>query len=195
VGLGAAQLLWRHERAHSRASCPQRLPRPAHLRLFPYPRTLSEHPLLYPRATLSTPSPSLSVSTLGYTTDNGAQLCFGCQGPLDACLLEEKAYLDKIGVPLGYLSFQNDWWQSTDESAPWCVGEWVAPPRKVPMGMQAFQQALGLPLQLYAPYFCDTSDYAKNFSMVKSDTTLPGCGDASTHCESHEPSPPTHLTL
>lgn len=47
------------------------------------------------------------------------------------------------------------------------------------MGMQAFQKAFGKPLQLYAPYFCDTSDYAKNFSMVKSDTTLPGCGDMS----------------
>jgi hypothetical protein len=47
-----------------------------------------------------------SVNTIGYTTDNGAQLCFGCQGPLDACLLEEKAYLDKIGMPHGYLSFQ-----------------------------------------------------------------------------------------
>jgi len=120
-----------------------------------------------------------SLTTIGYTTDNGAQLCFGCQGPLDACLLEEKAYLDKIGMPIGYLSFQNDWWQSTDESAPWCVGEWVAPTRKVPMGMQAFQQAFGKPLQLYAPYFCDTSAYALNFSMVKSDTSLPGCGDMS----------------
>ena len=120
-----------------------------------------------------------SLNTIGYTTDNGAQLCFGCQGPLDACLLEEKAYLDKIGMPIGYLSFQNDWWQSTDESAPWCVGEWVAPARKVPMGMQAFQQAFGKPLQLYAPYFCDTSDYALNFSMVKSDTSLPGCDSMS----------------
>ena len=47
------------------------------------------------------------------------------------------------------------------------------------MGMAAFQQAYGKPLQLYAPYFCDTSDYAKNFSMIKSDTSLPGCGDMS----------------
>ena len=29
-----------------------------------------------------------SLNTIGYTTDNGAQLCFGCQGPLDACLPE-----------------------------------------------------------------------------------------------------------
>jgi hypothetical protein len=48
----------------------------------------------------------LSLTTLGYQTDNGAQLCFGCQGVLDACLLGEKAYLDSINVPIQYLSFQ-----------------------------------------------------------------------------------------
>ena len=89
-----------------------------------------------------------SLTTLGYQTDNGAQLCFGCSGPLDACLLAEKAYLDSLHVPIRYLSFQNAWWQSGGESAPWCVGEWVPTSHKVPMGMQAFQQALGLPLQL-----------------------------------------------
>ena len=40
------------------------------------------------------------------------------------------------------------------------------------MGMQAFQKALGLPLQLYAPYFCDKSKYAQNFSMVASNASL-----------------------
>ena len=29
----------------------------------------------------------------------------------------------------------------------------------------------------YAPYFCATSSYPSNFSMVRSDTTLPGCHD------------------
>ena len=124
----------------------------------------------------STPIADPSVSSLGYTTDNGAQLCFGCPGQvLDKCLLEEKAYLDSLHIPLGYVSFKNDWWTSADESAPWCVGEWVPEPHKVPMGMQAFQHALGLPLQLYAPYFCKSTAYASNYSMVRSDTSLPGC--------------------
>ena len=48
----------------------------------------------------------LSLTTLGYQTDNGAQLCRGCPGALDECLLGEKAYLDSIGVPIQYLSFQ-----------------------------------------------------------------------------------------
>ena len=128
----------------------------------------------------STPIADASVSTLGYTTDNGAQLCFGCPGQvLDACLLDEKAHLDALRVPVNYLSFQNAWWKSGGESAPWCVGEWVPVPAKVPMGMQAFRAAVGLPLQLYAPYFCDTSAYAANFTMSHSDVTLPGCKDFS----------------
>jgi hypothetical protein len=119
-----------------------------------------------------------SLTGLGYQTDNGAQLCFGCPGQvLDKCLLDEKAVLDAADVPIQYLSFQNAWWKSGGESAPWCVGEWEAVPAKVPMGMKAFQEALGLPLQLYAPYFCATSTYPQNFSMVRSDTSLPGCGD------------------
>ena len=119
-----------------------------------------------------------TLTTLGYQTDNGAQLCFGCPGQvLDKCLLDEKASLDALGVPTRYLSFQNAWWKSGGESAPWCVGEWEAVPAKVPMGIPAFQAELGLPLQLYAPYFCATSSYPSNFSMVRSDTKLPGCGD------------------
>lgn len=117
-----------------------------------------------------------SLTGLGYQTDNGAQLCFGCPGQvLDACLLGEKGYLDSVGVPVQYLSFQNAWWKSGGESAPWCVGEWEAVPAKVPMGIPAFQRALDLPLQLYAPYFCATSSYPANFTMVRSDTSLPGC--------------------
>lgn len=119
----------------------------------------------------------ISLSTIGYQTDNGAQLCFGCGEPLDECLLNEKAYLDNISVPIQYLSFQNAWWEAGAESAPWCVGEWVPVPAKVPMGIQTFQQKLGLPLQLYAPYFCASSAYPSNFTMIRSDPTLPGCND------------------
>jgi hypothetical protein len=125
----------------------------------------------------STKMADTSLTTLGYNTDNGAQLCFGCDGPLDTCLLAEKAYLDGLKVPIQWFSFQNAWWEMGGESAPWCVGEWVPNPKKVPMGVQAFQKALGLPLQLYAPYFCATSAYPSNFTMVRSDTTLPGCSD------------------
>ena len=42
--------------------------------------------------------------------------------------------------------------------------------------------ALGVPLQLYAPYFCSGSGYfgnGSNWTAVSSDTTLEGCGDFS----------------
>ena len=46
------------------------------------------------------------------------------------------------------------------------------------MGMSAFQQALGLPVQLYAPYFCNDTAYLSNFSLVRSDASLsPDCFD------------------
>jgi len=42
----------------------------------------------------------LSLESLGYQTDNGGQLTFGCKGPKDQCLLNEKSYLDSVGVPI-----------------------------------------------------------------------------------------------
>ena len=67
----------------------------------------------------STSVADTSLTGLGYQTDNGSQLCFGCPGQvLDKCLLEEKAVLDAAHVPIQYLSFQNAWWKSGGESAP-----------------------------------------------------------------------------
>jgi hypothetical protein len=61
-----------------------------------------------------------------------------------------------------------------NQSAPWCVDNWNANGR-VPMGVPAFQKAFGVPFQLYAPYFCSDTTYLENWTMVRSDTTLPGC--------------------
>jgi len=142
----------------------------------PHLNTLKKHASRIDNTQTTHPPSPRSLTTLGYQTDNGAQLCFGCPGQvLDKCLLEEKALLDAAHIPIQYLSFQNAWWKSGGESAPWCVGEWEAVPAKVPMGIPAFQKAMGVPLQLYAPYFCATSTYPNNFSMIRSDTTLPGC--------------------
>lgn len=44
------------------------------------------------------------------------------------------------------------------------------------MGVKEFQHKLGLPLQLYAPYFCADSPYATKYNFLHSDTKLPGCG-------------------
>lgn len=106
----------------------------------------------------------------------GGQLTFGCPNQvLDSCLLGEAEYLRTISAPIQMLSFQNAPMVARGESAPWCVSEFVPNPRKVPMGIQAFQAALGLPLQLYAPYLCNTTDYVSNFTLIRSNPALPGC--------------------
>ena len=46
--------------------------------------------------------------------------------------------------------------------APWCVSTWGADGGlgdNYPLELGAFQRALGVPLQLYAPYFCPDNDY------------------------------------
>lgn len=74
------------------------------------------------------------------------------------------------------------------QSAPWCVNEW-GPDLNMsqrargvfPMDEGAFQKELGIPLQLYAPYFCPESKYFQRNNPesqwigVTSDNNLTGC--------------------
>ena len=43
------------------------------------------------------------------------------------------------------------------------------------MGVEAFQQRLALPLQLYSPYLCSRTPYAKSFDLIRSNPKLEGC--------------------
>ena len=43
------------------------------------------------------------------------------------------------------------------------------------MGVERFQQKLGLPLQLYSPYLCSKSPYSKDFDFLRSNPKLDGC--------------------
>ena len=106
---------------------------------------------------------------------------------------------------MGYLSFQGagassvnvagaaplrrlDEGPSPPPSAPWCVNTWGPDlhgeeRRKFPVELAggAFAEALGIPLQLYAPYFCPESKYfsrvdpSSNWTSVVSDTSIDGC--------------------
>ena len=71
--------------------------------------------------------------------------------------------------------------------APWCIGTWgpdAGTSNQFPIPEPDFQKALGIPLQLYAPYFCDKSAYftrinasaSPAWQSYQSDITLPGCG-------------------
>ena len=48
----------------------------------------------------------VTLEKIGYQTDNGAMYCFCPQKNCSKVLLHEKEYLDSIGIPIGYLSFQ-----------------------------------------------------------------------------------------
>jgi len=62
---------------------------------------------------------------------------------------------------MGYLSFQGGGASSgRGSAAPWCVNTWGIDgglSNQHPLDLTSFQKALGIPLQLYAPYFCPDS--------------------------------------
>ena len=116
----------------------------------------------------------ITIQTLGYQTDAGAQYCH-CEDHCDTTLLQVMDDLRRnLRVPVRYLSYQNAWWQSS-WSAYWCVSDWRAwNSTRVPMGVPEFARLLDLPLQLYAPYFCnDTTYYDTTFTLLASNTSLP----------------------
>jgi hypothetical protein len=125
--------------------------------------------------------PDVTLTKIGYQTDNGAYYCFCNDTNCSQTLLNEVSYLRESGIELGYLSFQGAG-ASTGrrEGAPWCIHTWgvdggLGP--QYPLDLASFQKALNLPLQLYAPYFCPESPYFGNWPSLASDTSLPGCDD------------------
>jgi len=126
----------------------------------------------------------VTLEKIGYQTDNGAMYCFCGQSNCSEVLLREKEYLDSIGIPIGYLSFQGAGTSSgRGKAAPWCIERWSADGgqdrKKYPLDIGAFRDALGVPLQLYAPYFCpETNGYFfphTPWKSVRSNPELPGC--------------------
>lgn len=119
----------------------------------------------------------VTLDTIGYQTDNGAYYCFCHEHNCSQVLSDVVHSLDRIS----YLSFQGDGASSgRGRAAPWCVSTWgvdggLGPMYPVPM--KEFQRVLGIPLQLYIPYFCPDSPYfhQTKWKSVASDTTLPGC--------------------
>ena len=62
---------------------------------------------------------------------------------------------------MGYLSFQGAGASSGGggaHAAPWCVDTWGVDGglgHSYPLDLPALHAAVGIPLQLYAPYFCE----------------------------------------
>jgi hypothetical protein len=156
-------------------------------------------------------APDVTLEKIGYQTDNGAYYVF-CSGNCSRRLLDTVGALKASGVPMGYLSFQGAGASHLDRrarpqpaalpeapamdpvvaasdgvGAPWCIGTWgpdAGTSNQFPLPETDFQKALGIPLQLYAPYFCDQSAYftrvnasaSPAWQSYQSDITLPGCG-------------------
>ena len=129
--------------------------------------------------------PDVTLEKIGYQTDNGAMYCFCSDENCSQTLLDEIEYLRNEGIPMGYLSFQGAGASSgRGKAAPWCIDTWGVDGglgKQYPMDLNTFQEALGLPLQLYAPYFCpgsnyfDSAEHLSEWKSVSSDPTLPGC--------------------
>ena len=158
--------------------------------------------------------PDVTLSKIGYQTDNGAYYVFCRTANCSKTLIDAVADLKELGVPMGYLSFQGagassmaaaavdgsdgpdsavrrlDEGPSPPPAAPWCVNTWGPDLHgkeraqfPVELAGGDFAKALGVPLQLYAPYFCPESKYfsrvdpSSNWTSVISNNSIPGCGD------------------
>ncbi|KAL3909493.1 MAG: hypothetical protein SGILL_008068, partial [Bacillariaceae sp.] len=127
----------------------------------------------------------VTLEKIGIQTDNGAYYCFCQEKNCSETLLKEKAYLDDTGIRVGYLSYQGAGTSTgRGKAAPWCIEKWSADGggqnSNYPMDLKDLQKALGVPLQLYSPYFCPNSTYfgsntRHNWRSVSSNPDLPGC--------------------
>ena len=140
---------------------------------------------MYHNSTLAKDMDDITLQKIGYQTDNGAYYCF-CKGNCSHSLLAKVDELRQMQAPVGYLSFQGVGASIGHDGAPWCVDRFgpdggLGP--NYPLSLGEFQRALGLPLQLYAPYFCFGSAYFNKTSAggtpvwpgVRSNASLPGC--------------------
>lgn len=113
---------------------------------------------------------------------SGAFYCFCKDKNCSKTLIDVVDYLHSENIPMGYLSFQGAGASSGRGQAPWCVETWGVDGglgKQYPLDMGSLQRAIGIPLQLYAPYFCPTSPYfdGSNWTAVSSNSSLPGCTD------------------
>ena len=120
---------------------------------------------------LATLMAASSPTSFRYQTDNGGQYCF-CKEECDTKLEQT---IKGLRFPAGKypkvqsLSFQGGWWKNklldTSQPAPWCVSSWEPNTTKFPSGYE-FAREIDLPFQLYAPYFCMDTPYAKEWPVT-----------------------------
>lgn len=111
------------------------------------------------------------LAYIGYWTDNGAYYYYKTEPGMNEqeTMLAVKAEADEIGIPYGYLQLDS-WWYFKAEGeglGPGGLLTWEPQPHMFPDGLEAFQQALGLPLVLHNRWFSTESPYLDSYPFMQ----------------------------
>ncbi|HKD75391.1 MAG TPA: hypothetical protein VKB76_07845, partial [Ktedonobacterales bacterium] len=118
---------------------------------------------------------NVTLSNLGYWTDNGATYYYNFDSSLSYAGTLEKVKSDfaSKGIPLGYMQLDS-WWYPKGSSDTWQGDstnnrggeyQYVAAPALFPNGLSSFQQALGLPLVTHARWIDPASPYRSQYTI------------------------------
>ncbi|MEO6890109.1 MAG: hypothetical protein ABI456_12205 [Ktedonobacteraceae bacterium] len=126
---------------------------------------------------------SVPLNYLGYWTDTGAAYYYHFEGAKGyaGTLLAVRADFQKLGIPLGYMELDSWWypkggvanWQGDGTAQRGGIYTYSADPSLFPQGLPAFQQQLGLPLEVHARWIDPASPYRASFTMSRNVSTDP----------------------
>jgi hypothetical protein len=113
----------------------------------------------------------LSLRSLGYWTDNGANYYYHTENSLSypATLQAVKADFNKQGIGLGYLQLDS-WFYPKGASYDWTdsadgLTQYLADSALFPAGLNSFQGNLGVPLITHARWIDTSSPYRQQYKM------------------------------
>src|ERR1051326_2862763 len=113
----------------------------------------------------------LTLSRLGYWTDNGASYYYKFEDKLgyEKTLLAIRDEFHSKGIPLGYLQLDS-WFYPKGAMASWKnradgIYEYEASPTLFPEGLKQFQEKAGLPLVTHARWIDPSSPYQREYRM------------------------------
>ena len=113
----------------------------------------------YAKDAAATRAADMTLSRLGYSTDNGA---FYYRGPergktYEQTLLDVHAYAESAHIPYAYVLLDS-WWYYKGEGGG--VKTWAPRPDIFPSGLEAFVKATGWKTQLHNRYWANDTTYA-----------------------------------
>ncbi len=120
----------------------------------------------------------VTLSSLGYWTDNGASYYYNWEGNLGyaGTLLNVKQELDRQGAPLGYMQLDS-WFYPKGPNAQWSSGggiyRYEADAGFFPDNLKKFQHDLGIPLVTHARWIDAGSPYRRQYKMSNNVATDP----------------------